>query len=53
MRPCTGIQGVCPPLCTWSETLNGTYTLADIQRFHYTMDEMCYYKSEAVNEQRN
>ncbi len=47
MRPCTGIANVCPPLCTLAETRDGTYTLADIQRFHYAMDEMIYYKLES------
>lgn len=53
MRPCTGIQGVCPPLCTWEETRDGTYTLADIRRFHLTMDELLFYRLEAKSVERN
>jgi|GEM_PF-7075943 len=50
MRVCAGIPNVCPPLCTWEQTRDGTYTLADIQRFHYTLDELSHYRIEAINE---
>lgn len=40
MRPCVGAPGVCPPLCTYAELNDGTYSLADVQRFHDTLDEL-------------
>jgi len=40
MRPCVGMVGICPPLCTWAELNDGTYSLGDVERFHLTMDEL-------------
>lgn len=40
MRPCIGIPGVVPPLCRWIELQDGTYTLADVARFHIAMDQI-------------
>ena len=40
MKPCVGIDGLCPPLCRWVELTDGTYTLADVMRFHIAMDEL-------------
>lgn len=39
MRPCVGIDGVCPPLCTMQDIDNGTYTLADIEMMNQTISE--------------
>ena len=40
MRPCVGINGICPPLCRYSDLLDGTYSIADVERFNVTMDEI-------------
>jgi len=40
MRPCTGIHGLCPPLCTWAQLLDGSLSLADVERFNQAMDEL-------------
>jgi len=40
MRPCTGINGLCPPFCTWAQLNDGTYSLADVEMFNQAMDEM-------------
>ena len=40
MRPCTGIVGLCPPLCTWAELNDGTYSLADVERFNQAIAEI-------------
>lgn len=45
MRPCVGVTDsrggvVCPPLCKYHELQDGTYTLADVERFHQAMDEI-------------
>lgn len=40
MRPCIGIPHACPPLCTWKELHDGTYTITDVLRFHIAMDEI-------------
>lgn len=45
MRPCVGVISstgtvICPPLCKYSELQDGTYTLADVERFHITMNEL-------------
>ncbi len=45
MRPCVGLNDVsggviCPPLCKWSDLIDGTYSIADVMRFNITMDEL-------------
>lgn len=40
MRPCTGINGLCPPFCTWAQLNDGTYSLADVEMFNQAMDEI-------------
>ena len=40
MAPCVGIPQLCPPLCKYHELKDGTYTLADVERFHQTMIEL-------------
>lgn len=40
MRPCTGVQGICPPLCTWSQLSDGSLSLADVERFNQAITEM-------------
>ncbi len=37
MRPCVGIPRLCPPLCTWSQLIDGTYSLADVERFNQAL----------------
>lgn len=48
MRPCVGIAGLCPPLCTWANLNDGTLSLADVERFNQAMDEIM-----AMHEERN
>jgi hypothetical protein len=40
MRPCVGIVGICPPLCTWSKLADGTLSITDVERFNQAMDEL-------------
>lgn len=45
MRPCVGVIDstgcvICPPLCKYHELQDGTYTLADVERFHIAIDEL-------------
>lgn len=40
MNPCVGIPELCPPLCSWRELTDGTYTLADVEMFNQTLDEI-------------
>ena len=40
MRPCVGLGQICQPLCTWAQLNDGTYTLADVERFHIVMDRL-------------
>jgi hypothetical protein len=50
MRPCTGVNGICPPLCTWAELNDGTYSLEDVERFNQTITQMVDdYKSAMAN----
>ncbi|QEQ90574.1 hypothetical protein EGJ22_11295 [Pseudomonas sp. p99-361] len=41
-RPCVGIPGVCPPLCTYKDLTDGTYSLGWVKRANLAMDEMLY-----------
>ena len=40
MAPCIGEPGICPPLCRWAELTDGTYTLADVERFNQTLFDL-------------
>jgi len=40
MRCCTGVEGVCPPLAKWSDLMDGTYTICDVERFNQAIQEM-------------
>ena len=46
MQPCVGVEGVCPPLCTYKELKDGTYTLEDVMEFHLVMSELVESKNE-------
>lgn len=48
MRPCVGVSGICPPLCTWVQLADGTYSLEDVERFSQAIDEMVRSHNEAV-----
>jgi hypothetical protein len=48
MRPCVGIEGVCPPLCTWAQLNDGTYSLGDVERFNQAIDELFKAKVAAM-----
>lgn len=48
MRPCVGLPGYCPPLCTWAELNDGTYSLADVERFNQTLMEIADSVDKAV-----
>lgn len=39
MRPCTGVNGIVPPLCTWSQLRDGSLSLADVERFNQAITE--------------
>lgn len=39
MRPCMGVVNVTPPLCTWTQVQDGTYSITDIMRFNIAIDE--------------
>lgn len=51
--PCVGIDGVCPPLGTWKELKDGTYSLADVERYHQMIDELTTVKRQSIAEQSN
>ncbi|MCC3716992.1 hypothetical protein LLE78_12640, partial [Staphylococcus haemolyticus] len=53
MRVCTGIEGVCPPLCTWAQLKDGTISLAEVEQFHFAMEELQGKYIEAINNARN
>ncbi|ACG60371.1 hypothetical protein phiPLPE_49 [Iodobacter phage PhiPLPE] len=40
MRPCVGVGGACPPLCTWAQLEDGTYSLADVEMFNQALDDV-------------
>ena len=40
MRPCVGVNGLCPPLCQYHQLTDGTYSLADVEMFNQTIDEL-------------
>ena len=48
MRPCMGVNGICPPLCTWAQLTDGTYSLEDVERFNQAIDEMVRAHREAL-----
>lgn len=37
-RPCTGINGLLPPLSTWGELNDGTYSLAHVEEMNQVID---------------
>ena len=52
MTPCVGVEGVCPPLCTWAELKNGTYSLYDVEMFHAAIDELVEIRKAAIQESK-
>lgn len=48
-RPCAGLGETCPPLAKWSDMLDGTYDLADVQMMHCVMDEIEHQVERARN----
>lgn len=43
-----GVPNVCPPLCTWAQLKDGTYSMGDVERFNQTIMEMVDHALEAV-----
>ena len=39
MRPCTGVNGIIPPLCTWAQLKDGSLSLGDVERFNQAINE--------------
>ena len=39
-RPCTGVEGVVPPMCTKRELQDGTYSLADVEEMNQVIADM-------------
>lgn len=48
MRPCVGVNGICPPLCTWAQLTDGTYGLEDVERFNQSIDDLVRSNNEAI-----
>jgi len=44
-----GIEGLSPPLARWSDMLDGTYTLEDVQQMHCVMDELIHQREASRN----
>ena len=40
IRPCIGVEGVVPALCTYKELQDGTYSLGDVERFNQVIADM-------------
>lgn len=40
MNPCVGVPDICPPLCSWHQLTDGTFTLADVEMFNQALNEM-------------
>jgi len=40
MNPCTGIGQFCPPLCTYKELKDGTYSIADVLKFNLILKDI-------------
>lgn len=38
-RPCLGAGDACPPLAKWSDMIDGTYTIDDVQAMHDVIEE--------------
>lgn len=43
-----GVEGICPPLCTYKELKDGTYNLSDVLLFNMTIEDLVQQKSEAI-----
>ncbi|KDD40955.1 hypothetical protein L532_4288 [Bordetella bronchiseptica OSU095] len=43
-----GVNGICPPLCTWAQLNDGTYSLEDVERFNQSIDELVRTHREAI-----
>ena len=53
MRPCAGVPNIIAPLCSYRETQDGTYSLADILRFNIAIDESVAGYNSAVRAAKN
>nr|DAT51666.1 MAG TPA: hypothetical protein [Caudoviricetes sp.] len=40
MRPCAGVEEVCPALCSWKDLTDGTYSITDVERFNQTLFDL-------------
>ncbi|KAK52523.1 hypothetical protein L576_2397 [Bordetella bronchiseptica OSU054] len=43
-----GVNGICPPLCTWAQLNDGTHSLEDVERFNQSIDELVRSHREAI-----
>lgn len=37
--PCTGVNGLLPPLAKWSDLNDGTYSLGDVERMNQVINQ--------------
>ncbi|MEQ9722247.1 hypothetical protein ABQG65_13805 [Yersinia alsatica] len=49
-RPCTGAGQHCQPLARWSDMLDGTYIIDDVQQMHDVLDEIVAVVEKARND---
>lgn len=37
--PCTGVNGLIPPLANWNQLNDGTYSLGDVERMNQVIND--------------
>jgi hypothetical protein len=40
MTAVIGVDGLCPPLCTYNQLKDGSISLFDIEMYHWALDEL-------------
>ena len=47
-QPCIGIPDLCPPLCTWEQLNDGTYSIADVKQMNNVMEALVNARKKAM-----
>ncbi len=40
MTAALGVEGLCPPLCSYVDLKNGTVSLLDVEMYHWALHEL-------------
>jgi hypothetical protein len=48
MTAVLGVEGLCPPLCSYVDLKNGNVSLLDVEIYHWTINELAQARKQQM-----